>query len=385
VTTAVLHRSIGALVVLAVLVTAGVVPAWGQAVDGVTWAPAAPGGAPSVPPATARAYLLMDADTGQVLAERHAGDLLPVASTVKLLTTLTALETLDLDQRITVGAEVAVGGAGTGLHPGDTWTVAQLLDATIARSGNDAARALAVAAAGDLEAFAARMQLTADRLGLDGAVLDEPTGLADTNLLSARHLATIAAAALDHPGIRAAGSRRAVTLPGIGTIASRNLFLDQFPGATGLKTGFTELAGYCFVGSAERDGRELVAVVLGAREDPARFTEAGALLGMVFDRYVPTPLPPWRLRTAGGWVSAPPGIEHVWTPDDATVAIELAPPSGADGDVRAQVGWGGAVVVDLAARADARSSAPETVGARLMDAAYAAMRTAHRRQLWPAA
>jgi D-alanyl-D-alanine carboxypeptidase (penicillin-binding protein 5/6) len=280
------------------------------------------------------AWILVDASTGQVLSE-SAGDVRrPVASTVKVLTALTALETLDLDDEVTVGDEVVdVEGSGVDIEAGETWTVEQLLDAVLARSGNDAAEALAVAAAGDRDSFVTRMEETAADLGVEGLELVSVSGLDDDNRLSARDLATIGRAALDDPRLRELVGRRTVVLPGTGEVETRNLLFERYPDATGIKTGFTLAAGNSLVASAARDDRELVAVVLGAGDDPARFDAAASLLDLGFDAFAPTTVTgELVLPVAGGEVVLVTPPVELTVPVDAEVVVELAvpvrPPTG---------------------------------------------------------
>ena len=328
------HQRPGRVAAAVVAVVALLAPAGAAAqqqvrapADAIRWE-APPPDWPTPPPASAQSYVLEDATTGQVLAERDADDPRVVASTVKLLTVLTALQTLSPDQEVVVDPAAAIGGAGTSVDPGETWRVADLLDAVLVRSGNDAATALAAAAAdGDIDAFVQQMQATADDLGLDGAVIADPTGLDDTNRLSAQHLATLARVALADERIRASAGQDVVDLPDIGAQENRNLLIGTFPGATGLKTGFTDLAGYCLVASARRDGRELVAVVLGAREDPARFEEAGALLEHGFERFDSLDLPALAVRHPGGWTDLLPA-SRLWVPTTATPAVALTGDEG---------------------------------------------------------
>lgn len=351
----------------------------------VDWAPDPPTSWPAPPPASARAFLLVDAATGQVLAARDADRPLLVASTVKLLTVLTALQHLDLDDTVAVGPEAdpGDGGAGASVDPGESWTVADLLDAVMVRSGNDAARALAGAVThGDLDAFTDLMAATADDLGVEDVVLTEPTGLDDGNELSARALGTIARAALADPRIRASARQDTVVLPDVGEVPNRNLLIGEYAGATGLKTGHTTAAGWCLVASAERDGRELVAVVLGAREDPDRFEEAQALLDHGFEALQATDLPALQARVPGGWEAL---VEdgHVWTAPGATPDVALRP-DGDDG-VRVQLAVdGGGAPVELGSRTATLpgSGSDGSVGAALADVLYRTMREVHLADGW---
>lgn len=225
------------------------------------------------------AWIVVDLTTGQVLSGAAIDERRPVASTIKVLTALSVVTRAPLTERVTVGSEVAgATGSTVSLSPGDTWTVGELLDGLVSRSGNDAADALAVHVGGDLDGFLALMGEDAEALGLGALTLTSASGLGDGNLLSARDLATIARVALADPVLAPVLGRRTVTLPGLGEVETRNELLLRDPTATGVKTGFTTAAGYSLIASVERDDRGLLAVVLGADEDPARFDLAEQLL-----------------------------------------------------------------------------------------------------------
>lgn len=352
--------------------------------------PTPPPGWPEPPAVTAEAFLLIVAETGQVLAERRADEARPVASTVKMLTALTVLRRAELDEVVVVGDEVAgVGGASTSVEPGERWTVADLLDALLVRSGNDAAVALAAHVAGSVEAFLKLMRADAAALGLDDVVLSSPSGLEDRNRLTARDLATITRAVLAEPTLRSIVAQTDVTIDDLGVQPTRNDLLETYPGATGVKTGYTDAAGWSVVASAERDDRELVAVVLTARGYNDRFRDAAVLLDHGFEAFVVQPAGgALRLARAGAdatirtttvAVSVPRAEPELVTALD--VPVEVPAQAGA-----AAVRWRGTSLFTLDAELAAPPRPPvaggEAVGRHLQDRAYAALRAAVAADIW---
>jgi serine-type D-Ala-D-Ala carboxypeptidase (penicillin-binding protein 5/6) len=344
-------------------------------------------GWPQAPDVSAEAFVLMDAGTGQVLAEERADERRPVASTVKVLTALTVLDRADLDDLVEVGDEVLVGGASVGLSPGDEWTIEQLLDGLLIRSGNDAAEALAAHVAGDLDAFVELMQEDAEALGIENLTLTSVSGLDDGNLLSARDLGILSRVALEDEELRPLLGRARATLPGLGQVRNRNELLGAYTGANGVKTGYTQAAGFSLVASARRDGRELIAVVLDAAEDPARFQDAAALLDHGFEEFRSEPVSAsLRLLVGGGSHEVEVGEMSVDVPADASLELALGPPVRPEpgsltvglevdgevlGEVGAEVGEGPEPVSGGAA-----------VGRALADGAYAGMRAATAADAW---
>lgn len=239
------------------------------------------GGWPAPPRVTAASMVLLDVDADTVLAARDADRLRSVASTVKMLTAITVrrLEP-DLERVLTAGPEVqGLEGSGVGLSVGESWTVRDMLEGMLVRSGNDAAAAVAAQLLpGGTEAFLTEMRADAERLGLDHAVLVSPSGLDDRNQLSAAHLATVAVELLADPVLAEIVALDGVRLPGIGGLPNRNELVRRDSTVVGVKTGFTEAAGYSLVAAAERDGRTLVAVVLDSADAEARFSDADRLL-----------------------------------------------------------------------------------------------------------
>ncbi len=230
---------------------------------------------------------------GQVLWARDADAERAMASTTKIMTALVALEQVqDLSERVTVAPEaVSVGEADVGLRSGQELPFQRLVEAMLVHSGNDAALALAIHIAGSEDAFVALMNDKAVELGLTRTHFSNVHGLDEEgHHTSAADLVTLARVAMGNEVFRAAVASKTVLLPkadgsGEEVFKSSNRLLTTFKGANGIKTGWTNDAGYCLVGSAERGGIELVAVILGARTEKGRFTEAEHLLSWGFEHY----------------------------------------------------------------------------------------------------
>jgi D-alanyl-D-alanine carboxypeptidase (penicillin-binding protein 5/6) len=177
-------------------------------------------------------------------------------------------------------------GARTFLEAGKPAKVADLLAGMVVQSGNDAAMALADAVAGSQEAFVALMNSQAERMRLTGTHFANATGEPTAGHFStARDLAVLAAALIrDFPERYALYSQREFTFNHV-TQVNRNRLLWTDPTVDGMKTGFTEAAGYCLVASAKRGRRRLVSVVLGAQSDGLRTSESQKLLNFGFQAY----------------------------------------------------------------------------------------------------
>ena len=345
-----------------------------------------------VPPGIdAASFVLVDAASGQVLLARAPDERRPVASAIKVLTALSAAERLPVQGSVTVGGEVDdVGGSEVGLAPGATWSVEDLLEALLVRSGNEAAEALAIAASGDRDAFITAMRRDAALLGVGDATITDPSGLADGNLLSARELATLARSALLHPVIAPIVARPTVVLPGLGEVPNRNLLVGSYRGATGVKTGFTSAAGNVIVASARRGERELLVVLLGSGPDPARFRDAGRLLDVGFEEMVAIDrLPAYELASGAGWWSATATPEPALVvPTGSEIELTVRAPALLDGrppEGRLLVDGHEALRLDLALRRPVDDGGPRpgaSAAARLAegvaDAVYAGLRAAVR-------
>ena len=244
------------------------------------------------PPVAARAYYLLDTLSGQALAAQSAEDRFEPASLTKLMTAylvFSAIRDRKLDPAATVPVSEKAwkaGGSRMFIEPRKPVTVADLLRGMIVQSGNDATIALAEAVAGTEETFAQLMNREAKRLGLANSNFVNATGLpAPNHYATARDMAVLAAALIrDFPADYALYSQKEFTWNGI-TQANRNRLLWLDPTVDGVKTGFTEAAGYCLVASARRGERRLVSVVMGAQTDALRMSENLKLLNFGFLAY----------------------------------------------------------------------------------------------------
>lgn len=251
------------------------------------------GAAPSRGPALrARAWVLIDALDGDVLAAKAPRRRLLIASATKLMTAYAALRQLKPDQRLTAPAYDALPAESLlGLRRGESMTVRDLLYALILVSANDAAATLAVGIDGSVDGFVGRMNRLADSLALADTSFANPIGLDDPdNFSSASDLATLARKLLrNRLFAKIADTERRVVRSGDEPrrLDTRNTLLLKDDSVTGVKTGHTNRAGYVLVGSAARGSTNLISVVLGAPSESARDSESAKLLDYGFSLYRP--------------------------------------------------------------------------------------------------
>ena len=234
---------------------------------------------------TARAGILIDQVTGQVLWAKYPHRRLPIASTTKIMTATLALERLVPHAAVTIDPSVPrVAPFREGLRAGERVEAWKLLYGLLLYSGNDDALALAIAAAGSRPAFIMLMNAKAAQLGLHDSHFRSPSGVIDDgNYSSAWDLAALARYAMRNPRFRAVVRTRVKRVPWAAPTYSKiyvnkNHLLGTYPGANGIKTGWTTKAGHCLVASAERRGIRLIAVVLGspdAYKDTRRLLDYG--------------------------------------------------------------------------------------------------------------
>ena len=245
-------------------------------------------------PLTSRAALLMEKTTGQILFAQNEHEKLEPASVTKIMTLLLTMDAIDsgalaYDDVVTVSANAAgMGGSQVFLAEGEQITVEELLKCVCVSSGNDAAVALAEKVAGVTELFVEQMNNRARGLGMDDTHFVNPTGLtAEGHVTSAHDIALMSRELLTkHPDIRRFTTIWTDSIRG-GTfdLANTNKLIRWYDGATGLKTGYTASAGYCISATAERDGMELIAVVMKGETADKRNSDAKALLNYGFSAY----------------------------------------------------------------------------------------------------
>jgi D-alanyl-D-alanine carboxypeptidase (penicillin-binding protein 5/6) len=246
---------------------------------------------PKPPSLFATAYLLMDADTGDILVEHGADASLPPASLTKMMTAyiLTyelATGNVSLDDEVRISEKAwRTPGSRMFVQEGKFVSLRDLMRGVIIQSGNDASVALSEHLAGSEDAFADLMNRHAARLGMAGSSFMNATGLPDDNhYTTARDLAILTREIINaYPKHYKVYSEREFTYNKIRQ-PNRNKLLWRDSSVDGLKTGHTEEAGYCLVASAKKDGQRLISVLLGARSIEARVQESQRLLtyGMRF-------------------------------------------------------------------------------------------------------
>lgn len=238
--------------------------------------------------------ILMEKETGQILYEENSHDKLEPASVTKVMTMLLVLEAIDggkltLEQPVTVSAHaVSMGGSQIWLKENEQMTVSDMLKAVAVVSANDCAVALAEAVAGSEDAFVARMNERAAQLGMADTNFLNATGLPATGHVTSAHDIALMSRELilNHPEIREYTTIWMDTLRGGAfQLSNTNKLIRFYEGATGLKTGFTATAHYCLSATAERDGMELIAVIMNSPTSTDRFEAAKALLNFGFANY----------------------------------------------------------------------------------------------------
>lgn len=273
-----------------------------------------------------KSAVLMDAGTGTILYEKNSHEAMPPASVTKVMTLLLIYEAeaagqFEWEEAVQVSEHAAsMGGSQVFLESGETQTAAELTKCIAIASANDAAVAMAEFVAGSEEAFVERMNQRAAELGMADTVFKNACGLpAEGHVTSAYDIALMSRELmLHHPDIRKYTTVWMDTLRGgASSLVNTNKLVRFYEGTTGLKTGSTNAAGYCISATAERDGMELIAVILNGKTSAQRFQDAQTLLNYGFSAYalktiVPEePLPPVKVTLGSQATVQPvPGPEN---------------------------------------------------------------------------
>ncbi len=282
----------------------------------------------SPPAVTAETWIIYDATFDVVLAEFNADERRAMASTTKIMTGILAVENGNMDDLVTVSATAtSVGEAEIDLETGETLTLRQLTGAFMVRSANDAAIAVGEhLAKGSIVTFVEMMNERAEDLGLTNTHFQNPHGLdAAGHYTSARDLLTMALHGMQYRQFAEFASSKTVTISNAGdgtvrTADSTNKLLLTYPGAIGVKTGYTDNAKLVLASAATRQGRTIYAIVMGSDQ---HFADATALMDYGFDNF--------RLMSVVTAANAFPPTrapEGVAAPDPAIAVLPVSP-SGA--------------------------------------------------------
>jgi D-alanyl-D-alanine carboxypeptidase (penicillin-binding protein 5/6) len=246
--------------------------------------------------------IVVDVESGLTLVAHEPHQQRPPASMLKMLTELIVLEQIadggmTLDDEVEVSAKASrMGGSQVYLAHGEKFTVHELLEALAIHSANDAAVALAEYVAGSTAAFVDLMNSRARRLGMKDSEFHSVHGLPPgrgqtSDLTTAWDMSLLARELIKHPeALEWSSQETAPFRDGEFTLYNPNKLVGKYRGLDGLKTGFTEDAGFCVTATAEQNGRRLVSVVMGCSTDRARATETTRLLTFGFDQFEQVPI-----------------------------------------------------------------------------------------------
>jgi D-alanyl-D-alanine carboxypeptidase (penicillin-binding protein 5/6) len=242
--------------------------------------------AASIPVINAQAAIVMDANSGRVLYSKNADQRKYIASTTKIMTAIVTLEKGNIDDVVTISKRAAsVNGSSINLREGEKLKLKELLYGLMLNSGNDAAMAIAEHIGGDVETFVDMMNEKAKELNLLNTSFKTPHGLdRDGHYSTANELAQLARYALLNPEFAKICKTVSATITGR-SLYNTNEMLGFYPGADGVKTGYTGQAGRCLVCSVTRDGWKLISVVLGCPTRNIRADSSRKILDYSFKNY----------------------------------------------------------------------------------------------------
>lgn len=256
----------------------------------------------SGPDIQAEAAFLISPDASKILYEKNADKRMFPASTTKIMTAYLALIHLDLNKECTAGAtavDIDRDGSNMGISQGEVLTVRQLIDSLVIHSANDAANVLAEETSGSIKEFVNLMNKTAEELGMKNTHFENPHGYhSDNHYTTARDMATLACKAMENETFAEMVGMKKLTIPKTNkydterVFSTRNALINpysdmtlQYRFATGIKTGHTSNAGYCFVGSATKNNTDLISVVFKSTSYNRAFIDTKNLFEYAYSHY----------------------------------------------------------------------------------------------------
>ena len=279
---------------------------------------------PPAPDIDAKGYVLMDANSGAIIAQKNMDKKMPPASLTKLMTLYVASQAIDqgqinLDDKVTISEKAwKTGGSRMFVNVGSHVPLKDLIDGVIIASGNDACVAIAQYVAGDEKSFAHIMNQTAARLGMRNSHFTDSTGLPNSAHFSTPHDLAILAQHIvnDFPQDYTWYKQKWIKYNNIRQ-PNRNRLLWRDADVDGLKTGHTKAAGYCLISSAKRDDMRLISVVMGTPSDSSRTNDSQALINWGF-RFYKT----YKLFDANQAIQTP----RVWLGQNKHIPVGLTKP-----------------------------------------------------------
>lgn len=250
--------------------------------------------ADDLPKLKSKAWVIMDMDSGRVLAENNGSEPMAMASTTKIMTAIYAIEHGNLADEVVVSKNAAAAPkVKMNLTPGEKISLENLLYALMLESANDSAVAIAEHIDGSVEEFCKNMTLEAEKIGAKDTVFETPNGLdKGKHHSTAEDMAVIAAYALKNDTFRSIIATPRITFSSgkkSYSLVNKDRLLTEYNGAIGVKTGYTGKAGHCFVGAAQKDGITLITVVLasgwGQAGKAAKWSDTKALLNYGFENF----------------------------------------------------------------------------------------------------
>ena len=289
------------------------------------------------PTVSASSAIVIEAESGRVIYSHNASEVRSMASTTKIMTALLAIESEQMDEIVTITAQMLqTEGSSMYLKEGEKLTLRALVCGLLLESGNDAANAIAIAVSGSLERFADAMNKRAKELGMYQTNFVTPSGLDDDEHETTAHdMALLGAVAIRNQEFREIASKSSMSVSWeypqkTRTLYYHNRLLNEMEGCIGIKTGYTKKSGRCLVTACERDGITLIAVTLNAPND---WQDHKKLMEYAYSQVELITLKPHGLEISLPVVGG--GADRVMVNDNGSASAVI--PKGRSGDVRMRV------------------------------------------------